>query len=104
VSAGFEVGLPSGSSRRGLGGETTVEPFVSGGIAFDRLYLVGQVAYEWQLDALEAKRKQEVTAQAAVGYQIGTFIPMIELSSVTKTDGPDEGREKRGEVRFTRSF
>jgi outer membrane putative beta-barrel porin/alpha-amylase len=98
VSAGFEVRLPSGSERRGLGGETTVEPFVSAGIAIDRFYLVGEVSYEWRLDALKANRSQEVGTQVALGYQIGRFIPMLELNTVTKTDGPDEGAEKRGRV------
>src|SRR5262249_48696687 len=33
VAAGVELKLPSGSERRGLGGELAVEPFVTAGIA-----------------------------------------------------------------------
>ncbi len=33
VAAGFETRFPTGSEKRGLGGEVTIEPFVTAGIA-----------------------------------------------------------------------
>src|SRR5258708_6772822 len=41
VAAGFELTLPSGSERRGLGGAFAVEPFVSAGIALGPFDLLG---------------------------------------------------------------
>ena len=41
VAGGFELTLPSGSERRGLGGTAAVEPFLTAGIALGPLDLLG---------------------------------------------------------------
>src|SRR5689334_18598694 len=47
VAVGFEARLPAGSERRGLGGEASIEPFVSGGIALGPFDLLASIAYEF---------------------------------------------------------
>ena len=94
VAAGFELTLPSGSERRGLGGEFAVEPFVSAGIALGPFDLLGNVAYEWNLNShVEGQREQELTANLALGYRVSRWLtPFLELDSVTRTGGAeDEG-------------
>jgi hypothetical protein len=49
VTLGLEVRFPTGSVRRDLGGEFTVEPFLAAGIALGSLDLQASVAYEFGL-------------------------------------------------------
>src|SRR5882762_4234534 len=51
VALGVGGRLPTGSERRGLGGEAGVEPFVTGGIALGDVDLLASVAYEFNLNA-----------------------------------------------------
>src|SRR5881628_1428911 len=93
-AAGFELTLPSGSERRGLGGEFAVEPFVSAGIALGPFDLLGNVAYEWNLNShVEGQWEQQLTVNLALGYRVSWWLtPFLELDSVTRTSGAeDEG-------------
>lgn len=92
VAAGFELTLPSGSQRRGLGGEAAIEPFASAGIALGPFDLLGNVAYEWNLNShVKGQREQELTANLALGYRVSRwFTPFLELDSVTRTSGPED--------------
>jgi hypothetical protein len=88
VSAGVELRLPTGSSRRGLGGELTVEPFAAAGIALGPFDLLADVAYEW---GLKDERSQEVSADLALGYPLHRlFTPFLELGTVTLLHSSDE--------------
>lgn len=92
VAAGFELTLPSGSERRGLGGEAAIEPFVSAGIALGPFDLLGNVAYEWNLNShVKGQREQELEANLALGYPVSRwFTPFLELDSVTRTTGAED--------------
>jgi outer membrane putative beta-barrel porin/alpha-amylase len=105
LSAGFEARLPTGSRKRGLGGDPGIEPFVSASVAVQRFYLVGEASYDWSLDAPAGERReQQATVGAAVGYQIERLVPMIELTTVTKTRGPDDDLLHRIQVYLTPGF
>lgn len=87
VAAGVEVKVPSGSERRGLGGELAVEPFMTAGIALGPVDLLGEVAYEW---VLEPERGEQLTTGLALGYPAWRrFTPFLELRTVTPTRGDD---------------
>jgi hypothetical protein len=110
VTGGFEVRLPSGSKSRGLGGETAIEPFLAGGIKFDRLQLLADMAYEWILNSPEhGERKQELSAGLAMGYELTErFLPLLELKTVRMVRGEnDEDGPKlrgKGQVYLTPGF
>jgi len=92
LAAGFELTLPSGSERRGLGGEAAIEPFASAGIALGPLDLLGNVAYEWNLNSrVKGQRKQQLTANLALGYPISRwFTPFLECNGVVRTSGAED--------------
>ena len=91
VAGGFEVRLPSGSERRGLGGEFSVEPFFTAGIAVGPFDVMAEIAYEWNLNNVPGQREQELTANLAVGWPVSRwFTPLLELNSVTKIQGAAE--------------
>lgn len=50
IAGGFELTLPSGSQRRGLGGTTAVEPFLTAGIALGPFDVLGDIRYEWKAE------------------------------------------------------
>lgn len=92
VAAGFEVKLPSGSQRRGLGGEAAIEPFVTAGIALGPFDLLGDVSYEWNLNShVHGQREQELSANLALGYPASPwFTPFLEVGTVVLTRGSEE--------------
>ena len=51
VTGGFETRFPSGSERRGTGGETSIEPFLAAGTALGHLGLLVEVAYKFDIDS-----------------------------------------------------
>jgi hypothetical protein len=95
VAAGVEVKFPTGSERRGLGGEAAIEPFLSAGTALGPLDLIAEVAYEWNVNAhVKGENEQELTAGAMVAYPISRwFTPLVELTTVTRTRGTEEEAE-----------
>ena len=102
AAGGFELRLPSGSASRGLGGEFSVEPFVTAGIALGPFDLLGSISYEWVLNG-SAPREQELTWNIALGYPASRwFTPFVELNSVTQTAGAreDGGPDLIGKVQM----
>jgi hypothetical protein len=93
VAVGVEGRFPTGSERRGLGGEASVEPFVTGGIALGPIDLLASVAYEFNINAnVPGPNEQELTASAAAAWRVTrVFAPLLELVTVTRTRGaPDD--------------
>src|SRR5215471_20166586 len=77
AAAGLELTLPSGSRTRGLGGEYTLEPFLTAGIALGPFDLIGEVAYEWVLNGDAQPHEQDFTARLAIGYPVSRwFTPL----------------------------
>ena len=102
IAVGLEGRFPTGSERRGLGGEASVEPFVTGGIALGDFDLLASVAYEFNLNAnVAGPNEQELTASAAAAWRVTrVFAPLIELVTVTRTRAaPDD--DLRGTTRVT---
>ena len=102
IAVGLEGRFPTGSERRGLGGEASVEPFVTGGIALGDFDLLASVAYEFNLNAnVAGPNEQELTASAAAAWRVTrVFAPLIELVTVTRTRAaPDD--DLRGKTRVT---
>jgi hypothetical protein len=107
VAAGFELRLPTGSERRGLGGEFAVEPYVTAGIALGDFDVLTSAAYEVNLNAhLHAPREHEVSAGIAAAYRWSRwFTPLVELTTVTRTRGDNEdGLRGRTQVYVTPGF
>jgi hypothetical protein len=102
VAVGVEGRLPTGSERRGLGGEASVEPFVTGGIALADFDVLASVAYEFNLNAnVPGPNEQELTASAAAAWRVTrVFAPLLEIVTVTRTRAaPDD--ELRGKTRVS---
>jgi hypothetical protein len=91
VAAGFEARLPSGSERRGLGGEAALEPFLTAGIAVGDFDLLAEIAYEFNINAhVPGPQEQQLTAGTAVGYRMSRwFTPLLELTTRTLTRGDE---------------
>ena len=107
VAVGFEGKLPSGSERRGLGGEAAIEPFITGGVALGPFDVLASIAYEWNLNShVDGPREQELSASAALGWRVHRkFTPLLELSTVTRTRGDNEdGLLNRTQVYITPGF
>ena len=92
VAVGVEGRLPTGSERRGLGGEAAIEPFISAGVALGPFDVLAEIAYEWNLNShVHGPREQELTAGAALGWRVHRkFTPLVELTTVTQTHGSDD--------------
>jgi hypothetical protein len=92
VAAGFEVRFPTGSERRGLGGEAAIEPFLTAGIAFGAFDFMAEIAYEFNVNAnVAGANKQELAAGLAVGYRLSRwFLPLLELTTRTVTRGAED--------------
>src|SRR5256886_5572796 len=76
VAVGVEARLPTGSERRGLGGEAAIEPFVSGGIALGDFDVLAAVAYEFNANPhVPGPNEQGLAASAAGGWRGGARVP-----------------------------
>ena len=107
VAVGVEGRLPTGSERRGLGGEASVEPFVTGGIALGDVDLLAAVAYEFNVNAhVVGPNEQELTASAAAAWRVTrAFGPLVELVTVTRTRAaPDDELRHRPRVSIIPGF
>jgi Putative MetA-pathway of phenol degradation len=102
VAVGVEGRFPTGSERRGLGGEAAVEPFVTAGIALGDFDVLASVAYELNINAhVEGPHEQELAASAAVAWRATRrFAPLLELVTVTRTRAPADD-ELRGKTRVS---
>ena len=100
IAVGFEATLPTGSERRGLGGEAAVEAFVRGAVALGPFDVLAEIAYEWNVNArVRGEREQTLTAGVAVGYLLTRRVtPLLELTMVRRLRGTDdeEGPRLRG--------
>jgi hypothetical protein len=92
VALGAEGKLPTGSERRGLGGEAAIEPFVTAGFGLGPVEVLSEIAYEWNLNAhVPGQREEELTAGAALGWLLHRrVVPLVELTTVTPIRGQDE--------------
>jgi hypothetical protein len=108
VAVGAEGRLPTGSEARGLGGEASIEPFVTAAFGVGDFEVVSEIAYEWNLNAhVQGQREQELSSGAAVGWlPYRKFVPLLELNTVTRVRGEDEGnvRVGRTQVYLTPGF
>jgi hypothetical protein len=107
VALGVEGRLPTGSERRGLGGEAAIEPFVAAGVALGPFDVLAQIAYEFNLNShVHGPHEQELTAGAALGWRVHRkFTPLVELTTVTQTRGDnEEGLRGRTQVYVTPGF
>jgi hypothetical protein len=97
LAAGLELRLPSGSERRQLGGETAIEPFVTGGVALGPFDLLADLAYEWNLSGgVRGQREQELSANLAAAWPLHRwFTPFLELNTVTRTSGHQDEDEPK---------
>src|SRR2546425_2267684 len=92
IAVAVESRLPTGSERRGLGGEAAVEPFVTGGIALGDFDLLASVAYEFNVNAhVPGPNEQELTASAAAAWRVTPpFAPLGGLVTGTPPRAPQE--------------
>jgi hypothetical protein len=102
IAVGVEGRFPTGSERRGLGGEAAVEPFVTAGIALGDFDVLASVAYEFNVNAnVEGPHEHELTASAALAWRAThRFAPLLELVTVTRTRAPADD-ELRGKTRVS---
>lgn len=91
VAVGFETRLPTGSEKRGLGGEAAIEPFATGAIALGDFDVLGEVAYEFNINArVRGPQEQQLTGAAATAYRWHRwFSPLLELRTITRTRGAE---------------
>ncbi|HEU5197278.1 MAG TPA: transporter [Methylomirabilota bacterium] len=107
VAIGVEGKLPSGSERRGLGGEAAIEPFITAGVALGPFDLLASVSYEINLNShVDGPHEHELTAGAALGWRVHRkFTPLVELTTVTQTRGDkEEGLLHKTQVYITPGF
>ncbi len=92
VAVGFAGKLPAGSERRGLGGQAAIEPFVTAAFGAGPIEVLSEIADEWNLNAhVPGQREEQLTAGVAAGWLLHrTFVPLLELTTVTPVRGEDE--------------
>jgi mono/diheme cytochrome c family protein len=96
VTAGLELGLPTGRSNRGLGsGELTWEPNLRAGSRWDDVILQGDMRLE--LPQQTANTAAAFLYNLALAYEFEPdprleIVPMVELNTETALNGPDGGR------------
>jgi hypothetical protein len=97
AAVGLELGLPTGSEHRGLGGSTALTPYVTAGIGLRSIDLIGEVAYTWIVDGADSglQSLQVNLAAAYTGWRRVT--PLLELNLVTQTRGANRPEEDEDE-------
>ncbi len=95
VAGGVELTLPTGSERRGLGGEAAVEPYLAGAIGLGPIDLLADIAWEANINAnVPGPQEQELSAGTAAAYRLSRwFTPLVELRTVTQMRGEEEASE-----------
>ena len=97
LAGGVVLGFPTGSERRGLGGQLAVAPFVAAGKAFGPFSLQADAAYRWQLnrpreiepeeegeEAVRPHKEHGVTANLTATYSPLEWLALLlELNSAT---------------------
>ena len=98
VTVGVELGLPSGSESRGLGGSFSVNPYVTGGIGLGPIDLIGDIGYTWVVDGSDDGSETFAVSLAAAYKGWRQVTPTLELSIVTQTRRANgSGRGEEGE-------
>jgi mono/diheme cytochrome c family protein len=96
MTAGLELGLPTGRSNKALGsGELTWEPYLRAGARWDDVILQGDASLE--LPQQSANTATALLYNLALAYEIEPdprleIVPMVEVNSETALNGPDGGR------------
>lgn len=115
AAGGIRLTLPSGSERRGLGGAFEIAPFVAMGKGFGPLSVQADAGYGWHLkrprpiepDEEGGERRKAHKDHGAVANLAVTFSPierlglMVELNSVAKAGGEDDGLKERVQLYLT---
>jgi hypothetical protein len=99
VTAGLALTLPTGSVRRGLGGQTALEPFAAIGLIAGDLLIVSDIGYIMTVGGPN-RDERRIHATLAVARPIGQrFIPLLALTAASTLEGGG-GREagQRGRV------
>jgi hypothetical protein len=95
VAGGVELTLPTGSERRGLGGEAAVEPYLTGAIGLGPVDLLADVEWEANVNAnVPGPQEQELAGGAMAAYRLSRwFTPLVELRTKTRMRGEEEAAE-----------
>lgn len=115
VAGGIRLILPTGSERRGLGGTFDVGPFVAVGKGLGPLSVQVDAGYGWQLnepepiepeeeggERLKAHKEHGATANVAVTLSpIARLGLILELNSVTRVGGENDGLNERVQLYLT---
>jgi len=98
LSVGFDIGMPTGSARRRLGGNTSITPFVATGVKLGRLDVQADAGYTWSFATQgSAPDEQTMVTNIAVGTPLRPWlIPFVEATTVSRVTGG----EKDGDVRL----
>jgi len=100
LAVGLGLGFPSGSSERGLGGQTTVTPFVSAGVKLASIELQGDIGYSQDVTGL--RRSESLTAGIAAGGAMTPWvIPFLELTFIDEFRGNDIRMRNRLQMYLT---
>jgi hypothetical protein len=91
AAVGFELGLPTGSERRDLGGATTTTPYIAVGKAFGPIDLLADASYGWVVGGA-GSGAETLGANLAVAYRGWRRVtPFLELNMVTQTRSGNDG-------------
>ena len=92
VVGGLAVTLPSGSKHRGLGGDTALEPFLTGGMILGDFQILADAGYQWTVNSPSSgPRSQQFSAGLAAGYEVTErFLPLLELKTVRLVHGEND--------------
>jgi hypothetical protein len=100
LAVGLGLGFPSGSCERGLGGQTTVTPFVSAGVKLASIELQGDIGYSQ--DVTGSRHSESLTAGIAAGGAMTPWlIPFLELTFIDEFRGNDVRMRNRLQVYLT---
>jgi hypothetical protein len=93
VAGGLDVTVPSGDSKRHLGGHVAVSPFLTAGIALGRLEVLADAGYRWDVDGLD-RRAQQIIGGVAVGWALGRWTPFVEATTGIEIRRASVGAER----------
>jgi len=101
MTAGLALTLPTGSARRGLGGQTALEPFAAVGLIADRLLIVSDIGYIMTVGGPD-RDERRIHATLAVARPIGRrFIPLLALTAASTLEAGNASRRGGVEVYVT---
>ena len=104
AAAGLALTLPTGSGRRGLGGQTSLEPFATVGLIAGDFLMVSDIGFVMPVGHPKGDGER-IHTTLAVARPIGQrLIPLLELtvaSTLRGGDGQETGRRGRVELYVT---